>query len=159
MDNSDLLQKLTPNYLGGLYDGDGSIYIAKIKDGYQLAVNFTQCIYSICHLIQSKYGGKVYKDSNVNENSRVIYTLRISGKDCYDILKVLEIGTILKNNQVKLALEFLNHINKENTDEKHQIYEKIKSLNNKKNPNETNFNFDKMDYDYLSGLLIQKVIL
>jgi transcriptional regulator with XRE-family HTH domain len=152
MDYSNLLSKLTPNYLGGLYDGDGSIYIGKIKDGYQLGVSFTQCIYNICHLLQIKYGGNIYKDSKVNENSRVIYYLRISGKDCYKILKDLEIGSILKNEQVKLALDFLNHIKKENNDEKHQIYEKIKYLNNNKNPENINFNYEKLDYDYFSGL-------
>jgi hypothetical protein len=150
-----LFTRLNNQYLGGLFDGDGSIYIAKIKDGYQLQVNFTQCYFPICKLLQVKYGGKIFKNLRRNENCRDYFSFRICGLKLKDLLNDLEEGCIMKLNQVKLAKKFMIMINKENTEEKHNIYLEIKKFNSNKDglaEYKKHFEYDKINIDYICGL-------
>lgn len=154
-EEKELFTLLNNKYIGGLFDGDGSVYIAKIKDGYQLQVNFTQCYFPICKLLQIKYGGTIFKNLKKNDNGRDYFSFRICGLKLKDLLNDLEEGCIMKLNQVRLAKKFMTMIKKENNEEKHNIYLEMKKLNKNKDglaEYKKNFEYDKIDIDYICGL-------
>lgn len=56
---------LNPSYLAGLLDGDGTIFIRKIKDGYQSGISLTQSRTNILQIIQYHYGGTIVSPSEI----------------------------------------------------------------------------------------------
>jgi hypothetical protein len=60
------LKKLTPSYLGGLFDGDGSFVICEINSGYQMLIHLAQSSPYILNLLKLKYPeGKIYKNTRI----------------------------------------------------------------------------------------------
>lgn len=140
-----------PSYLGGLYDGDGCIRIQKIESGYQLVVGFYQSVTNILEYLQKAFGGFIYKiNKNCGPNTRQQYAHKLYGKECEMLLNYLDKGCILKHDRVITAKKFLNHIKKENSEEKEKLYLKLSQLNQGKIvPNK---NYDKINYEYIAGL-------
>jgi hypothetical protein len=139
-------------YLGGLYDGDGTITIHKGKTGYQLKVIFSQSVTNILELLQKKYGGKIYKSSRVKENHRREYIHILRGQDCEYILKDLKKGCILKYEQVLIAKQFIKLINKSNGDlSKFELFDKIRALNARE-IHSVYKPYNNVNIQYISGL-------
>lgn len=131
-------------FLSGFFDADGSVYISKDT----LFVSFTQCVLNILLSIQKEYGGTIFKRLKRNENQRDQYTLRIVGLETKKILDELEKNCILKFNKVNKALDYIKHINKENSLEKDELIKFIRDKN--KEDNEELFN--RINWKYISGL-------
>ena len=51
---------LNPSYLSALIDGDGTIFIRKIKGGYQSGISLTQSRTNILQIIQYHYVFEVH---------------------------------------------------------------------------------------------------
>ena len=62
-----------PSYISGFIDGDGCIFIRKIKEGYQSGITITQCRTNILQIIRYHFGGSI--TSSANRNDKTIYTL------------------------------------------------------------------------------------
>jgi hypothetical protein len=136
-------QYIYPEYLGGFFDSDGSIYISKDT----LFIGFTQCVLSILLIIQKQYGGTIFKRIMNNKKQRDQYTLRFVGLNCKKIIQDLVNCSVLKVNKLIKGLEFINYINLKNTDYKNEIIEFIR--NNKKEDNIEYFN--RINWKYFSG--------
>lgn len=146
--------KLNYKYLGGLIDGDGTICIGKAKDGYCLQVLFAQTNIEIMYVLQSMYGGRVYKRmKKKNESDKREYKFRVCGNEARKILTDLENGSILKLKQVKLAIEYLELINKPDiVVDKESYYKKIQELNLSKNKENIHLPYDSFTDEYMTGL-------
>jgi hypothetical protein len=132
--------KQLPNkFVGAFIDGDGTISINKTtsKNGFQVQISLPQCVSNILEIMQLQYGGRFYKTTKpIGGKQRDIYSLRINGRDCVLILKdLINDGCIIKFEQAKCAQRYIDimdltgdEINKE----KHKLYERIHSLNQRK---------------------------
>lgn len=144
---------MNKKYLGGLYDGDGSIMICKCNnDGYTLIVSLWQCYPKLQFELQKHYGGIIYKCKEPeSENVRQGYYYVIRGKNCEKILNDLEEGCIIKYPQVALAKRFFPLIKKNGkSKEREEIRNKIQALNRREDYEDRPY--DRVDLDYISGL-------
>jgi len=74
-------QYMNKKYLGGLYDGDGTIMVEKQDKGYCLKVIICQCHFGLLREIQKVYHGTIYKATGRrNEHHRQIYAHILRGK-------------------------------------------------------------------------------
>lgn len=145
--------KFDYKYLGGLVDGDGSVCILKCKDGYVLAVMFSQTNINIMYVLQNMYGGYIYKRKNKkNDTDKRQYSYRICGLEARKILLDLEKGCILKLKQVKLAIEYLELINNPGLEEKKKYYKMISDLNKSDNKMNPSLPYDSITNEFMSGL-------
>lgn len=142
--------QISPYYIGGFFDGDGSIYIDK---NYCLSICFTQCYLPILEKFHKIFGGNLYiSTTKKNEETRYCHYLKIHGKNCLKILQYLDIGSILKHQQIQLAKKFIffNKINNlENIKEEYR--QQIIKLNRKYKSAE-DLNYSKINWEYISGL-------
>ena len=142
--------KISPYYLAGFFDGDGSICITQ---GLSLQIQFSQCVPNILNKIQEIFvGGTLHKREAKNENCRDEYSLRYCGRKCEEILKYLDIGSIMKWKQIQIAKQFIymNNLRElENT--KIDLREKMRKLNKsyKKTHNKP---YNKINWEYIAGI-------
>lgn len=154
------------DYLGGLFDGDGSIYIYKNNLGYSLNVIFSQTKVKIMEILQIRFGGNIYKSNRKRERTESVikqndkikgkyhkteYGYRITGNNCKLILDYLEKGCIRKYENVLIAKEFLYLIDKTNDDvKKEELYNRMTRLNRY---NDSKIKkYANMNLDYIIGL-------
>lgn len=142
--------EISPYYVGGFFDGDGSIYI---DPNNCLSICLTQCYLPILQKFNKIFGGKLYiVTEKRNEQSRYCHSLKINGTECLKLLQYLDIGCILKYEQIQIAKKFifLNKIH--NLEENKKKYrQEIKKLNKKYKSSE-NLEYSKINWEYLSGL-------
>ena len=155
-----------PSYIAGLIDGDGEIFIRKIKGGYQSGILLTQSRTNILQIIQYHYGGKIIspieneilKEDILNEdgfydknNKRNSYNLIIRSNEYNFILNDIYNYIILKKSQINALMEFSKIANKSNMlEEKEELYKICKEQNLTKE-NE-NYDFTKLNINYIKGL-------
>lgn len=142
--------EISPYYVSGFFDGDGSICITQ---GLSLQIMFSQCVRSVLLKFQKIFGGSIYKrDMSHEPNRRDQYSLRLCGKDCEKMLKYLFVGSIMKFEQVKVGMKFLNVVNLHDLeDKKITMREQMRKLNKsyKKTHNKP---YDRINWEYMSGL-------
>lgn len=125
-------EEFDPFYLGGMWDGDGTVTICGNKEaGFVLQVSFSQAIPQFLHRVQANFGGKVYMCKEPDKDvCKQMYGYRVCGKASIPLLKVLEKGCIIKYNQVKLALEYISLIDKPGKVDQREMYcRMIRKLN------------------------------
>ena len=59
-----------PSYIAGFIDGDGCIFIRKIKDGYQSGITLTQCRTNILQVLRYHFGGSITSSKNRNNKTK-----------------------------------------------------------------------------------------
>jgi hypothetical protein len=141
--------EISPYYLSGFFDGDGSICI---NQGLSLQIQFSQCVLSVLKIIQNIFGGSIYSGNIDVENQRIQHSLRLCGKDCSKILQYLDIGSIMKWEQIQVAKKFINLNNLQNLEAKKiELKEEMKKLNKsyKKTHNKP---YEKLNWDYIGGI-------
>ena len=138
-------------YLSGFFDGDGSITVEKLSNGYTLRIKFCQSNENILKKIQQHYpfmrldGGQ----RNGRENNRCEFQLRASGKQIEPLVNDLLKYCILKYEQLLEASKFFEYINVVNTiDKKESIYNKLKQLK----VNSSNKPYERICVEYIAGL-------
>jgi len=145
-----------PSYIAGFIDGDGTIFIRKIKDGYQSGISITQSRTNILQILQYHFGGTIIKPSNIisenifNEdgyydknNKRNSYALTIRSNEYKYLLNYIYDKIILKEEQINALINF-------------QKEEKEKWCNICLNINKTkkldNYDYSKLNIEYIQGL-------
>jgi hypothetical protein len=154
------------SYIAGFIDGDGCIFIRKIKHGFQSGVTITQCRTNILRVIRYHFGGNITSSGNKNNNSdnlmnennyydkynkRNQYNLLIRSNEYKNIIKYIKYSMVIKHGQIESLDTFSKLVNSQNTHEqKVELFTKCRDLNNGNFVN--NVKFDNINIEYISGL-------
>jgi hypothetical protein len=168
-DNLEKLNKYkhklpNPSYLAGLLDGDGTIFIRKISDGYQSGISLAQSRTNILQILRYHYGGTIISPTELHtenifnedgyydeKNRRNSYTLIIRSNEYQYILNDILSHIILKKTQIDLVNKFSNIVNKTNhITEKEQLCNSCLEYNKKKTLKE--YDYSKINIEYIQGL-------
>lgn len=137
------------NYLAGFFDGDGCINIEKCNKNYILRIRFAQSNKNLLEQIQIKYPIlhlNTYKQRSLNY--RIQYELRASGIKIKSLLDDLSRYSILKHDQLLIAIEFLKLYNlRDKNKERHELYLKLREL--KKSSKDKMYN--RLNILYIAG--------
>jgi hypothetical protein len=156
-----------PSYIAGFIDGDGSIFIRKIVDGYQSGFSLSQSRTNILQIIRYHFGGSITSSTNRNNkkndimnlnneyyfkyNIRNQYNLLIRNNEYQIIVEYLQNSFIIKEEQYKCLFEFNKIANLPNKlKEKEELFLKCSSLNKTCNLSETYLS--RLSIEYISGL-------
>ncbi len=156
-----------PSYIAGFIDGDGSIFIRKITDGYQSGFTITQCRTNILQIIRYHFGGSITTSSNRNDktinlmdetneyyhkhNIRNQYNLLIRNNEYQMLLDYLQDSFIIKENQYQCLRQFNKLANLQNqNEEKENLYLKCSEHNKKCNLHERYL--IRLNIQYIAGL-------
>lgn len=160
MDNEFHLERFkcvppSAQYISGFIDGDGCIFIRKIRDGFQTGIQFSQSRINILLILKYHFGGNITqshtKRTNDNPNLRNQYNLIVRSNEYFGLLNYIYHHIIIKNEQIKSLMEISNYVNKPNKlEEKTELYNRCSQANKNKIFNE--FHMVKMNIDYISGL-------
>jgi hypothetical protein len=98
---------LDRRWLAGFFDGEGCVYLQSMKrvnrqlPRYSLSVFLTQNDKAILEEVQREFGGKVTQHSG-----RRCYRWRVVSRNVLDFLYAVYPHSILKRDQINLAIEF-----------------------------------------------------
>jgi len=156
-----------PSYIAGFIDGDGCIFIRKIKDGYQSGISITQCRTNILQIIRYHFGGSI--TSSTNRNNKIInlldennqyyykynirnqYNLIIRNNEYQRLLDYLHNSFIIKEEQYNCLTQFSKYTNLQNKyEEKEELYINCSGLNQQSILNEEYL--QRLNIEYISGL-------
>jgi hypothetical protein len=141
--------EISPYYLSGFFDGDGSICI---NEALSLQIQFSQCVLPILNKIKDIFGGSLYSFEPRNDNQRTQHSLRICGRDCEKILKYLDIGCIMKYEQVQVAKKIIYLNNLQNLNDKKIEYREEMRRLNKSYKKTHDKPYTRINIEYISGL-------
>lgn len=133
------------SYLAGFFDGEGCISLIRIgKTKYfQIVATITNTDLSILEKIKERFGGDIHMGKKIKPNHKDRYAWRVSSKSAYNFLLEIYPYSIMKQDRIKLALQFQQRIIDKNglkdkvhlTEEEHLIRlnfkEKLGLLNKK----------------------------
>ena len=156
-----------PSYLSGLIDGDGCIFIRKIKNGYQSGITLTQCRTNILQIIRYHFGGSITSSSKRNNktedimndennyyskyNKRNQYNLLIRSNEYKFLLDYITNFIVIKKQQIDCVNKIYNLANSNNcVIEKEELYKKCNKFNKIHSLDLCNLN--KINNEYISGL-------
>ena len=151
-----------PSYIAGFIDGDGCIFIRKIRDGYQSGMSITQCRTNILQIIRYHFGGSITTTKTRNKSEDVInycyydkynrrneFNLLIRSNEYQLLLEYIKNSIIIKKIQMDALYEFSKINNKTNVSkEKEKLFEICKNNNVLTNENNTT----SLNIEYISGL-------
>ncbi len=154
----------SPSYIAGFIDGDGCIFIRKIKGGFQSGINISQCRTNILQIIRYHFGGNITTTASRNNkidnimnatqetihkhNIRNQYSLTIRSNEYALFLEYLKFTNIIKEHQFNALYQFSKLINQQNiNDKKQELYELCL---NKKNIFE--YDTSRLNIEYIQGL-------
>jgi hypothetical protein len=101
------LERLTPQWLAGFFDGEGSISVVRHRGMPGLAVNITQCDLNTLVLIGLKYGAgrqPLAKPRRGNNHSQG-WVLQFNGKSALPFLQAIQPYAVLKRKLVDWGVE------------------------------------------------------
>ena len=94
-------------YLAGFYDGEGYVGVSKSKrDSYTLKVAISNTNFDMLKLYETKFGGKIRLIKKEEEHYKVKYHWDITNNKALSFLKYIKQFTIVKRQQIDLAIEF-----------------------------------------------------
>lgn len=155
-----------PSYIAGFIDGDGCIFIRKIKDGYQSGFTVTQTRTNILQVLRYHFGGSI--TSSVNRNNKTVdtlddlnnyhkhnirnqYNLIIRSNEYQLLLQYLQNSFVIKESQYNCLYEFNKLINLQNMqDKKEELYNKCSQFN--KHIIHKNIYYENINIQYIAGL-------
>jgi len=151
------------SYIAGFIDGDGCLFIRKIKDGFQSGINIAQARTNILQVIKYHYGGNITSSTNrsskvdddKNEygdfhkhNKRNQYSLNIRSNECKLLLESIQQSIIIKQNQTDALCGFLKLVNKSGHDVQKNEFYNLCSLKKEI----YSYKFDRLNIEYVQGL-------
>lgn len=155
-----------PAYIAGFIDGDGCIFIRKIKDGYQSGISLTQCRTNILQILRYHFGGSITTTSNRNNkveniincqgyidkyNRRNQYNLIIRSNEYSIILEYVKENLVIKNIQIQSLHHFSKLVNKQDENfEKDKLFQLCKNANIQTNI--TSENLQRINNEYIAGI-------
>ena len=111
------MEKLSYEYLAGLFDGEGCIRIQKnkwsiscINPVYSLRLTINMTDKTVINTIHSMFGGCLNVSKRPNPKHHTMYNWIIGSKMSYKFLQKIEPFCIVKKEQIKIALQFQEHI-------------------------------------------------
>jgi len=125
---------ISERYLAGFFDADGYVGVRSWQNGrsYMLGCSITNISTSLLEKIQGDFGGKIHTKSNTDQKHSHEFHIMWNSTYCQDFLQKLYPYSILKKDQIKLALEFPINTTKKRSEilikKQKQIYEKLKEL-------------------------------
>ena len=150
------------SYIAGFIDGDGCIFIRKIKDGYQSGFTITQSRTNVLQIIRYHFGGSITTSSNRNNktinimdndnyyfkhNIRNQYNLMVRNNEYQLLLEYLKESFIIKEHRYQCLHEFNKIANVQGeTEEKEKIYSAYTNCD----LNQTYYN--RLNIEYIAGL-------
>ena len=156
-----------PSYIAGFIDGDGCIFIRKIKDGYQSGITLTQCRTNILQVLRYHFGGSITSSKNRNNktknkknqendyyykyNKRNQYNLLVRSNEYEILLNYIKESIIIKKIQIDCLYEIYKIVNQPNELEKKENYYTL-CLNNNIKTNIIEENLSKINIQYIQGL-------
>jgi hypothetical protein len=101
------LERLTPQWLAGFFDGEGSISVVRHRGMPALAVNITQCDLNTLAIIGMKYGAgrEPIKKPRRKETYSSAWVLQFGGKSALPLLEAIQPYVILKRKLVNWGIE------------------------------------------------------
>jgi len=159
------------SYIAGFIDGDGCIFIRKIKDGFQTGISITQCRTNILQILKYHFGGIITRSFRKNKNDYKIidffnknktnnhyinttrnqFNLIIRSNEYNFIINYLYDKLIIKNYHYQCLYRISKYVNIQNTNEiKNEIYKKYLDFSYS-NIDIDNL-IDRLNIDYISGL-------
>ena len=98
-------------YTAGFFDGEGCVNIARyLKRGrpyHTLAIIFTNTDFQVLAWLQQRWGGNVFKPTQLDARRRPYGHLRLSAGPARPLLQAMLPHLIIKKSQVEIALEFI----------------------------------------------------
>lgn len=144
-----------PSYVAGFIDGDGCIFIRKIKDGFQSGIQFSQSRTNILLILQHHFGGIIRQThKNKTDKSYTVrnqYTLNVRSNEYELLLDYIYHHIVIKTHQIKLLKQMLIYVNKCNVISEKEKYYNLCSIANK-NKIFDEHNLLKININYISGL-------
>jgi hypothetical protein len=157
-----------PSYIAGVIDGDGCIFIRKIKHGYQSGISLTQCRTNILRVIRYHFGGSI--TTSEKRNDKVEDKFEKGSKLYYKYNVRNEYNLLLRSNEYKLLLDYIRHsiiikqprIERVNdfykladipnvVDQKEELYKQCSELTKNKIMDDSML--PRMSIEYIQGLL------
>lgn len=148
---------LSPEYIAGFIDGDGTIAMGKTRYSVELYVSIGQCDPRPLLLIQKMFGGYLRVDLNEENNKRPLFRIKLKDTECQQILTYVRNTLILKEKRCNLALEYIDFMSKDQTNnssfEKSRLeyYDKMVSLQSDFIPVNDFHYREKMNLTYIAG--------
>ena len=111
------MKQLSNEYIAGLFDGEGCIRIVKnywtknsrnITYSLRLSINLTDK--RVPTILHKMCGGCLNIHKRPNPRHHTMYNWILSTRKAYNFLKLIEPFCIIKSEQIKIALEFQEHI-------------------------------------------------
>ena len=94
-----------PAYIAGMIDGDGCIFIRKLKQGYQSGISITQCRTNVLRVIRYHFGGSI--TTTEKRNNKIVDKLDESGEFYYKYNVRNQYNLLLRSNEYKLLLDYI----------------------------------------------------
>ena len=172
-DNTEKLEQYKkqpphPSYIAGFIDGDGCVFIRKIRDGYQSGISFTQCRTNILQILRYHFGGTI-TSSGTNRNNKVVniideitgkihkhnirnqYNLLIRSNEYTVMLEYIQNSFVIKHNQINCLNKMKTLINQQNKkEEKDELFTICCQYNKKIKVSQPIFQHINMEY--IAGL-------
>lgn len=140
-----------PSYIAGFIDGDGSISIFKIKDGYNPRISISQCRTNILSIMVHHFGGFVQLTRNENGKNRTQFNYINRGESLKFLVNYIKDHIIIKKLQIDNLFNFLPYINKCNCKEiKEELCQIVINANKTKIPVE--ISSTQLNNYYLAGI-------
>ena len=140
-DLSELSKRLTPEYVAGFFDGEGSVYTTiPAGRGPQLKVVIVQCNAALLTLLAMKFGGSGVKakDRDRRPNAKQLFSVEWTGRGCLPLLYYIKDHVILKKRLVESGIEFTSlmglrsgdRILDRDRERQLEIHDQMKAMNN-----------------------------
>ena len=139
-----------PSYISGFIDGDGSISIMKIKDGYNPRTSIAQSRTNVLLIICHHFGGFIQQNKTESKATRAQYTYINRGKTLSKFVDYIKDHILIKKTQIDALSEFMEYYNRHNkSDIKEKLCQTVLSANKIKIPLE--INSSQLNDYYLAG--------
>ncbi len=153
-----------PSYIAGIIDGDGCVFIRKIKNGYQSGISITQCRTNILQVIRYHFGGSITSTANRNNkidqvpfhgiyNKHVVrnqYNLLVRSNEYIVLLEYIKRNIVIKHTQIECLDKLFKYVNVKGVDDKKDELCNMCCHVNKHKINTTYC--ERINIEYIAGL-------
>lgn len=155
----------SPSYIAGFIDGDGCLYIRKIKSGYQTGISIAQCRTNILQILKYHFGGSITATKSRNNKSidtidddrnydkyniRNQYNLMIRSNEYEILLNYLNGSFITKDHKHQCLCKFSKYVNIPNHNEEKEII--FNEYLNKETVIADDLYLNRLNLEYIAGL-------
>lgn len=110
------LRPISPDYLAGFIDGEGSLMLAKVprkkgpRYGYVPRLCIDNTNKEILERIRGRYGGNIFQSHRREAGWKDLYTLVWTGRNVEPVLRVVAPHLSIKRSRAVIVLRFIEHL-------------------------------------------------